>query len=145
MCWTILFSWDYHWLLLGSKVFNSRPAGTRCMFQYFYWWSIGDISFGTTGICENIALLHCTMNVFWTQFSPISNFKLQHLSIVSGLSSFPFSSFWNHWAICEYTWMLIYSTFTHLSYNPCLSCYLFLVCVQIFLPFFFLGQPHCCQ
>lgn len=96
-------------LISGSKVFNSRPVGKRRMYQCFYWWSLGDISFGTTGVCQHLDI------VSWMFLNRISNCKLQHLCIISGLSPVPFSSVWNHWEIYKHTWMLIYGIWKNQS------------------------------
>ena len=40
---------------------------------------------------------------FWPQL-----FQLYNLTMMSGLSSFSFTSIGDNWALCSYTWMLIY-------------------------------------
>lgn len=60
----ILFSWfKKKKIFLGSKIFNSWAFGEGSMFQWFYWWIIGNISFGTAGICYNVLWLPCTMKL----------------------------------------------------------------------------------
>lgn len=69
LCFLILF-FLYFWfyvlgffkIFLGSKIFNSWAFGEGSMFQWFYWWIIGNISSGTAGICYNVLWLLCTMN-----------------------------------------------------------------------------------
>lgn len=55
-------------IFLGSKIFNSWAFGEGSMFQWFYWWIIGNISSGTAGICYNVLWLACTMKFNFALF-----------------------------------------------------------------------------
>lgn len=63
-------SFDGLLLLLGSEVFSSRTSRERYMFRCFYWWNIGNLSFGTTGICHYMHFYYL-ITWTWTLYSQI--------------------------------------------------------------------------